>query len=185
MERTELEIVAGLWHDFFPKDKFYPQDERVTGVKLFLDFFKTDEGNRFIENTDLTTAKSVYFSVDDFSYSLPFNDFEHSLRMRPIEVIGCIGIALGVYVKVSTLYLEGKYVIQPRFYGLHSELAFSDLKSSTVGQLVTMTGHVIRVSACRPLVQSACFLCPKCMSFTESYFEDGIFMPPAECATPR
>lgn len=185
MDSQELQFVCGLWCDYFPKEVFFTRDPRLTGVVMFRDFFLSEVGRKFIEHVSLTTQRYVYFDVKLLSKKLPFNDFESSLRLRPAEVMGCLGIALSLMGKRMNPYFTESFSVKTRFYGLDNDISFNDLKSSTVGQLVSIKGHVIRVSACRPFVESASFLCAKCMQYTFTNFEDGIFMPPTVCSTAK
>jgi DNA helicase MCM8 len=133
----------------------------------------------------LATQKFVYFDIAKLDEQLPFSDFALSLRMRPVEVMGFMGIAMSLLAKEQNPHCEDLFIIHPRFYGLSEEISFGSIKSSAVGQLVSLRGHVVRVSPCRPLVLSAQFLCAKCMKYTTAKLEDGIFLPPAMCSTEK
>mmetsp|Transcript_17029 Transcript_17029/g.23413 ORF Transcript_17029/g.23413 Transcript_17029/m.23413 type:complete len:743 (+) Transcript_17029:535-2763(+) len=52
-------------------------------------------------------------------------------------------------------------------------------------KLVSVQGHVIRVSPCRPLVVRAVFHCGKCKCERWTHFEDGIYCAPAVCHTAK
>jgi len=54
-----------------------------------------------------------------------------------------------------------------------------------VFQQVSVQGHVIRVSPCRPLVVRALFHCGKCKCERWVHFEDGIYCAPAVCHTAK
>lgn len=87
------------------------------------------------------------------------------------------------------LVIEGK-VHRPRpIHVMLSDLCaprpFSDIKSVTVGQLVTVIGYVVRVTASRPMVIEGSFKCPKCGQYTQKYFRDGLFSPPNVCGTDK
>lgn len=193
MDESEIEVIASLWNEFFPQEKFFSQDPRIAGIKAFFDFLMTPPADDIISelnvlNLNYSSPQHVYINVQLLNQRVPFSDFEFSLQQRPIEVIGSLGIALSLCVvkrKQMNPFLDTKVIIRPRLYALSRDLAFGDVKSSTVGQLISLTGHVVRVSACRPLVESAAFMCSKCMQMTTSYFEDGIFMPPSICNTPK
>lgn len=151
---------------------------------MFRNFFLTDAaGQMFIDRSSLATQKYVYLNLTLFNHHLPFEDFASSLQMRPVEVMGMVGIALSLVAKNFYPHCTEAFIIRPRFYNLGSEVGFGEIKSSTVGQMVSVRGHVVRVSACHPLVESANFLCAKCMKYTFARFEDGIFMPPSVCGT--
>lgn len=186
MNPEDLAYVGVVWSEFFPKEVYLPQDPRLNGIGLFRDFFLTDSaGQKYIERTSLATQKYVYFNVTLLNQHLPFNDFDSSLQLRPVEVMGLVGIALSLVAKYFFPHCTEAFVIRPRFYNFGSEVSFGEIKSSTVGQMVSVRGHVVRVSACHPLVESANFLCAKCMKYTFTRFEDGIFVPPNVCSTPK
>ena len=152
---------------------------------MFYEFFMSDIGKTMYVADTLITQSHVFFNVFDLEEMLPFSDCEISLRLRPAEVSGFIGIALSLVARKLHPYFEGTVVIKPRFYGLNADMSFGDMKSSCVGQMVSIRGHVVRASACRPLVESAAFMCAKCMRYTHVRFEDGIFMPPPVCSTEK
>ncbi|KAJ1456897.1 MCM2/3/5 family-domain-containing protein [Pelagophyceae sp. CCMP2097] len=67
------------------------------------------------------------------------------------------------------------------------EMALSQLRSATVGRLVSVRATVTRVGAIRPLVRSACFSCAKCGAGADddslrARFEDGKYDPPSRCS---
>jgi DNA helicase MCM8 len=185
MNPAELLYIAEVWESYFPREVFIAQDPRLAGIGIFRDFFSTGEGCGLVSQDQLALQKYVYFDVDELNDKLPFSDFELSLKMRPIEVTGFVGIALSLLARAQNPHCEERFVILPRFYGLSEETSFGNINSSTVGQLVSTRGHVVRVSPCRPLVQTASFLCAKCMKYTFARLEDGIFVPPAMCSTEK
>ena len=186
MNADDLAYVGFVWSEFFPKEVYLPQDPRLAGISMFRDFFLSDPiGQHYTNAQSLATQKYVYFDVNKLSEHLPFNDFDTSLRLRPVEVMGLVGIALCLVAKSHYPHCTEAFIIRPRFYNFSSEVSFGDIKSSTVGQMLSVKGHVVRVSACHPLVESANFLCAKCMKYTSVRFEDGIFMPPNVCSTAK
>lgn len=185
MDADEISYISCIWSEYFPKEVFFQDDPRLGGVAMFRDFFLSQVGQSYYVADQLVTKKYVYFHLPQLCDQLPFNDFEMSLKLRPFEVMGFVGIALSLVAKSMHPQCSEAFIIRPRFYGLDSEVSFGDIKSSTVGQMLSVKGHVVRVSPCRPLVESADFLCAKCMKSTSVKFEDGTFMPPAICLTPK
>lgn len=186
MDAADSAYVGYVWSEFFPKEVYLPQDPRLAGISMFRDFFLFDPaGKSYAEADLLATQKYVYFNVSQLSEQLPFNDFGASLKLRPVEVMGLVGIALSLVAKAKHPHCGEAFIIRPRFYNFETEVNFGDIKASAVGQMVSVRGHVVRVSACHPLVESANFLCAKCMKYTSVRFEDGIFMPPNVCTTPK
>ena len=154
MDRQDAQILATyLWPKFFPKDKFVLQDKRVAAITMFCDFFK-GEGKALISKLDPTQEKSLYFDVSSVSQSLPFPDFIDTLRTRPNEVIGCLGCAISILkTREFSSNLSEPFCIWPRFQNFDNDWSFTDLKSGTVGQLVNISGYVVKVSPCRPLIE--------------------------------
>jgi DNA helicase MCM8 len=185
MNAEELLYIGSIWDAYFPRDVYMPHDPRLTGILIFRDFFHGQAGRALIDVEQLANQKYVHFDALELNSKLPFSDFELSLKMRPTEVMGFLGIALSMVAKEQHPHCAEPFVIRPRFYNLSTETNFGDVKSSTVGQVVSVRGHVVRVSPCRPLVESANFLCAKCMKYTFAKFEDGIFIPPAVCSTEK
>jgi DNA replicative helicase MCM subunit Mcm2 (Cdc46/Mcm family) len=85
----------------------------------------------------------------------------------------------------DTSQLNKFYSIKPKVINLKPYTPFSSLKSNISGQLVSLCGHVIRVSAAQPYVTFGIFKCSKCQSLTKQTFVDGIFQPPTQCSTPK
>ncbi|KAL3137862.1 hypothetical protein ABBQ38_005115 [Trebouxia sp. C0009 RCD-2024] len=55
------------------------------------------------------------------------------------------------------------------------------LKSSSIGKVVSVKGTVVRISAVKPLIQSMTFTCTRCGGDLEVRFIDGIYSPPTSC----
>ena len=124
-----------LWRQFFPqKDMFNKEDKRIKAVEMFYAFFADNEigslllyrsYNRIMRHNSLSSntlssKRSIYFNTSQLCRVLPFPDFVTTLRTRPNEVIGCMGIAISVL-------LEQKYpqavstrptAFTPRFVGV-------------------------------------------------------------------
>ena len=83
--------------------------------------------------------------------------------------------------------MKGKEVVvlRPRFLRLGLSVPFEKLKVSSVGQLVTVTGHVVRVAPARPFIEGAYFACSGCRQDTWNTFENGLFQPPSKCMTDK
>ncbi len=185
MNQEEVRIVKCLWDKYFYQETFIAGDKRIGAIQLFQNFLSSAEGKALSGNINFSLDKNVYFDVQTLNNALPFPDFEATLTSRPIEVLGCIGMALSLIVNKENPYLPEVIMMRCRFYNLKTSLPFGDLKSSSVGQLVSLEGHVVKASACHPLVESAAYQCSKCQKATWVSFEDGVYMPPDVCATPK
>ena len=63
--------------------------------------------------------------------------------------------------------------------------SFSDLKSGSLGTLVSVVGYVVRISQSHHMINGATYVCGKCDSNFVHYFEDGVFVPPVTCPVPK
>lgn len=68
---------------------------------------------------------------------------------------------------------------------LHPTSTFSDLKSGSLGRLVSIVGYVIRVSHSHHMVTGATHVCGKCEANFMHYYEDGVMVPPTVCPIPK
>ena len=188
MNKSHVVIIRTLWGRFFPKDKFSVHDKRLDAISLFYDFFLDSSGSKLIDQLDLANDNSsIYFDVGLLNDLLPFPDFMQTLQTQPNEVIGCFGLALSVLKthKLSNNLAE-PFCIWPRFQNFGTfDLPFGDLKSGTVGKLVSIKGYVVRAGPCKPLIEQGCFQCNKCLRNTWVSFEDGVFQPPDQCGTEK
>lgn len=82
-----------------------------------------------------------------------------------------------------TSKLENFYAIRPKIINLEPYTPFSALKSNISGQLISLCGHVIRVSPAQPYVTIGAFKCSKCHTIIRKTFNDGIYSPPTQCST--
>ncbi len=185
MDPVDSRILKTLWTQYFPKETFVVQDSRIGAIQLFQEYFQSDIGVEQTDNLNCCIGNTIYFDVQQLNGTLPFPDFEATLVARPNEVLGCTGLALSLIVNKKNPYLPEYVAIRCRFFNLASILPYGDLKSSSVGQFVSLEGHVVKASACHPLVESAAFLCAKCQQPTMVAFEDGVYLPPDVCATPK
>lgn len=60
-------------------------------------------------------------------------------------------------------------------------LPFAELKAFQIGKFVTVRGHVVRVSAVRPLVRQLAFRCARCRGLSVVAVRDGVFRGLAKC----
>ncbi len=178
-------IVEKLWKIYYPKDIYDPKDGRMELVKALIAFFKSSEGARFLDGKDLGKSGTIHFNLQEMIEHFPFDDIESTLIHRPTEFSGALGIAISDIANSMNPYLEEPIVKIPAFFNLSRSLTFSDIKSTTVGQLISLEGHVVKVAPCRPLVIEGEFKCAKCLNSTIVPFEDGIYYPPTVCATKK
>jgi len=190
LDRQSVLICETLWRKYFPcpRDTFQTTDRRLAAVDLFMAFFGVGgDGHALVKDVDPAREPSVFFDVAAMTQLLPFPDFVPTLRRQPNEVIGCMGLAISV-LKTKELAgsnLHEPFCVWPRFQNLPgADTEFGELRSGIVGQLVSLSGYVVKVSACRPLIEGGSFHCAKCDHRTWATFEDGVFTPPESCQGP-
>jgi DNA replicative helicase MCM subunit Mcm2 (Cdc46/Mcm family) len=186
-----IELCEALWSNFFPKDKFNKQDARIHPIELFLNAF--ERNNEIWSSQSPLERKFVTFRLEDLRSCLNFHDFDATLINQPCEVLGSLGIAISVAVYRRSSQATAHHTVDnPRFSivpihvrvtNIGNPINYSEIKSSKVGQLISISGYVTKISPIRPLVQYAKFLCAKCMSLQSVYQEDGVFNPPSSCST--
>jgi DNA replicative helicase MCM subunit Mcm2 (Cdc46/Mcm family) len=178
------EVLEKLWTTFYPLEIYDPKDSRNELIQILIDFFQSDEnGKRFLLGRNLGVTGTIHFNVQEMNKFFPFPDVEAVVIQKNIEFSGTIGLALSCIANTLFPYLEIPIIKYPAFYNLSKSLFFSDVKSTTVGKLISLKGHVVKVSPCRPLVIEGEFRCSKCLQNTRMKFLDGIFNPPVQCKT--
>jgi DNA replicative helicase MCM subunit Mcm2 (Cdc46/Mcm family) len=178
------EILEKLWTTFYPLEIYDPKDSRNELIEILVDFFQNDEnGKRFVLGRNMGVTGTIHFNVQEMNKFFPFPDVEAVVIQKNIEFSGTIGLALSYIANTLFPYLEIPIIKYAAFYNLSKSLSFSDVKSTTVGKLISLKGHVVKVSPCRPLVIEGEFRCSKCLQNTRMKFLDGIFNPPVQCKT--
>ena len=127
----------------------------------------------------------IALSVQDLNKYLPFDDVEIILTSSPQEVIACYSLAVSRLANVWTPYMDPPILIHVSVHSLSAVTSFGEIKSSTVGRLVCVEGHVVRVSMARPLLVQGGFKCAKCEQSNWVCFEDGIYDVPPQCRTKK
>lgn len=75
--------------------------------------------------------------------------------------------------------------IYAQLQNLQPSSSFCDLKSGSLGRLVSIVGYVVRISQSHHMIMGATYVCGKCETNFVHYFEDGVFVPPVVCPTPK
>ena len=184
LNAAEFNLLKKLWSAFFPGDALPTDrvsDNRCRGSAEFLKFFRDEaRGKPLLLGAEWRNQGSVYFDCVVLSIALGFHDFLSSLASRPLEITGTMGIALGLLADKLFPYGE-PMVIRPRFTNFDPETPYEMLKSSIIGQLVSIKGYVVKVSPPVALVEAAQFVCSACGYDQWVRFPDGIFTPPEMC----
>lgn len=179
-------LYARLWSYFFPVDKFTTCDTRLDLIRLLHDFFLNNEAGKVVLNgIPLNFSHIHHFDMNLMKSCLPFGDFEAAVIDNPIEFNACLGLAISAIASQRSPYLEDPIIITSAFFNLSQNLSFGDIKADTVGRLVALDGHVVKVSPSTLMVEKGAFKCPKCMKVMMVSFVDGVYSPPQHCETPR
>ena len=120
----------------------------------------------------------------------PFHkEFHESLRTNPHAILNAIGLALCLVHSHQTPTAgpagdsESTFFIQPRVCNVTPSIPLINLKASSLGKFICVRGNVVHVSAVRPLVIDAEFICPKCEAPIKQIFPDGKYKQPVRCST--
>jgi DNA helicase MCM8 len=189
----DVDIAKALWNRYFANPLADAQDTRLAVVDVFYMFFQTHGAHLFpLHHTrPRETESSVYLKVAEMAHLISasgIKDFEAFLRSRPMETIGCVGVAMSLLHERKYGHARlGKQLatLRPRFLNLGDPIPYENLKVCSVGQLVTVVGHVVRVSPTRPFIEGAYFACGGCGEDTWANFENGLYQPPARCSSDK
>ena len=182
----EFGLVCRLWRNFFPHDlePSTKDDQRVRLASTFFEFFMDQRtGGRLLTGVEWCNHGNVFFDCHQLETLFNFQDFMMLLRTRPYEMIGSIGFALGLVADRRFPFGE-PLVLTPRFAQFEQPTPYAKLKSNIIGQLCSLRGYVVKVSAPRPLIEGAQFVCGKCGKGAWVRFQDGIYEPPQGCSVP-
>lgn len=181
LSEAEVESLSKeLWIAFFPLQDPSAIVPMMAHIKHLYCFFNASPdgktliaqstAERWCTQTNLdggsgSNSYYIYFKARELAdvilyAGLSGTAFEDYLHMHPMEVLGCLGIALSLiaYMQTRVPYDTGRVLtaVRVRFVDLSPIhcYSFTDLKANAVGRLVSIRGHVIRVSAARPLILS-------------------------------
>mmetsp|Transcript_16885 Transcript_16885/g.25435 ORF Transcript_16885/g.25435 Transcript_16885/m.25435 type:complete len:458 (-) Transcript_16885:1453-2826(-) len=193
MSENELKFIAAIWTAFFPNDIFHPSDKRIGGIASFKSYILSSGKHLLSDPNQIIMKGTVELDLIELSDIMPFNDFIPTLRTQPNEVLGCLGLAISCVIafhiaKRKQSHIASNisaYTIRPQIINLYPRTPYCDLKSNMSGQLVSLTGYVIRVAAPQPYVTVGSFRCPKCGNIVRKPFQDGIMSPPTQCSNSK
>jgi len=119
-------------------------------------------------------------------------DLYLALEMAPAEALGCLASALHAAALLSAEGAAALPALQPTlphsrvrvhlFNLAHTRLPFRAVRGNRVGQLASVKGTVIRVSAVRSLVTHMAFACATCGFRQLLPAPDGVVQPPGGCS---
>jgi hypothetical protein len=172
-------LLSKLWPRYFPNEQLGPtngarKDGRVTIVEHFLTFFlDTRHQQRYLRMEGWVRDGPVQFDVLDLAAAVAFPDFLTFVIEKPREVGGCLGLSLSllaVEVLPSSqgggITFDQPWAMKACFANLGTESPYENINSASVGRLLALRGHVVRVSPPRPLVTAGAFCCARCSQDT-------------------
>lgn len=204
-DAIDLRLLKSLWLEFFSldnegdieklPDSYFKQHDRYGAIQAFKNFFDNQclcQGKhnifshkcilRNLQKTAHLEELNVTLDMSQMSASFQYDDFMSTLVSDPAEVMGCLNMAISLLIwefsNAAVNFPCMPFPIYARLTKLPCQMSsFSDLKANACGRLVAIKGHVIRVSACSPLIAKGIFKCVKCSEITAKIFHDGIFAP--------
>lgn len=185
MNQMEMNILATLWAKVFLNDEFSHNDDRVSKIGFIYTKFQSSESSLLFGKQDILFSSIILVDIEELCRLCNIPDLYDEIITRPSEVISILSLSLSLLRMKKDPYLDDFKIIHPRLYNFKTNTSLSEIKSGLVGQLVSVEGHVVRVSPCRPLVTMACFCCAKCQKSKWYQLDDGIFSPPLICSTPK
>lgn len=178
------------WELYFADEHIMSYDEPTVDV-----LFEVIGALMRIFSTSLRRSIGTKETVEKNNFVVPLNcgdirpglgdpDFslEPNLTESPDLIVNAIGLALWGVLYGSVPEQDRPYRrVIPRLYHKHKVLPIRKLKSTTIGQFVSLSGTVIRTSNIKPMVVALQFECSKCsMSIRRPIF-DGKFSSPSLC----
>jgi DNA helicase MCM8 len=181
----QMEMIYKLWIQFEKRELL--NEKKLDLITMLLEFFQSSDGQNLLKSTDsnMGCSGTIYFNVQDLNESLPFGDFEKVLNQIPRDISAVLSVSLSIICNKLHPYLDEPIVKRVAFYNLLKTYSFADIKSTTVNQMISLEGHVVKVAPVRPLVMGGEFRCVKCRQDVYMNFEDGIYQTPNMCATAK
>ncbi|KAG2492281.1 hypothetical protein HYH03_009521 [Edaphochlamys debaryana] len=193
------------WADYFPPDEYKPSDRRAELIIELLAFLATSAGAKFVEALRPCGLGSYSLEVDfaALEYQGGSENLLPAFDGAPVEALGCLAVAVheaafalgkGRLLPGSSSSFVGGPACAPgqvpppgrisvRLVNhTPSQTTIRQLRSSSIGKLVTLRGTVVRATPVRPLVERMDFVCAKCGSSVGVPFVDGVFTAPTKCS---
>ncbi|KAK6099497.1 hypothetical protein MT418_000910 [Batrachochytrium dendrobatidis] len=180
------------WHLYLPNDEFSYDGELVAVVRQFQVYFTALFDRKYETDSQeaydrLVSQPLMPVDYKDVSSTLP--DFDTRLKTRPLQLLGCMGLAAtAVAMKLRRIDEDfdpvyDRKIVRIMHYPLATPL--KDLKASLMGKFISVRGTVVRVSSIRPLTTQIAMRCTKCDNSQTQVLQDGKFGLPVKCETFR
>jgi DNA helicase MCM8 len=181
---TDDEVIKEVWALYF-SSTFESAANQTQAVKLFVKTFR-EHGTTLFPKDDCGRAD---YGRGDACLRYPelqkafsfFDDFGYVLCDNPSATLPALSMALAVTQHGNAPRRPDHRRVHARIVGLPRDTHLADLKSHSVGKLISVSGNVARASTVRPLVMTLPFTCGKCGDVMVETLEDGRFDPPTSC----
>ncbi|KAG0091651.1 DNA replication licensing factor mcm8 [Podila epicladia] len=172
------------WDQYLPQHDYHIGHEFNVWIKEFQQYFLRallTHGLNTMEEIRTKHVAIVNFHALVQGCLLP--DLELLLRTRPMDVLGCMALAVISIVDSNTSPAEERVDdIVVRIAQFDAVVTRSkDLKAHLIGNLVTVNGTVVRTSGVNPLCTKMAFTCNSCQEVQTLDFPDSKFIQPTSC----
>jgi len=181
--------ALAVWPLYFPGEAFDPKDRRAELIEALVGFFATADGAslaRLSPNEACGYACALDFAL--LQQRCGVADVFIALQVAPAEALGCLAASLHAVNLCASQSppglpppLAASRVRVHLFNYAASKAPFRAVRSNAVGQLVTVRGTVVRVSAVRSLVTALPYACAACGTRQLVALPDGLLRPPRRC----
>ncbi|KAK8941695.1 hypothetical protein KSP40_PGU011360 [Platanthera guangdongensis] len=186
LERNEdANTAASLWPFYFPEAEFAIEDKKFKLVSKFTDFLSSPQSATILSNVHYDTCVFIPIDFKQLQTVCWVDEFYVALKEAPKEALLCMGAAahMALLLKGKDCHIDDVEKINIRLYNHpDSAITLKNLKSASIGKLVSVRGTVVKVSTVRPLVTQMDFTCAKCGDITTRVFPDGKFSPTVSCS---
>ncbi|EEH60762.1 uncharacterized protein MICPUCDRAFT_12229 [Micromonas pusilla CCMP1545] len=192
--------VPPSWNNYFPEVRFAPDDRRAELVGTLARFFSSDVGFELVKPVRIHAERELFLELDyeALKARADIPDLFAALELAPAEAMPCVRAAVHEVIHNSPIgrkelpHLQvspaaAKVITRPPRVDVHLynhpevQIKFSELKSKTIGKLVSIRGTVTRVARVMPFAKSLTFTCDKCDASQVVHLVDGKYAEPESC----
>ncbi|DBA93068.1 TPA: DNA replication licensing factor mcm8, variant 3 [Trebouxia sp. C0005] len=183
------QIVPEAWSLYFPDEEFSLDDRRAVLLQDLLP--RLTSLTRWLaerlQPQQVTGRHRLSIGFEELQKVCSSSELSAALDLQPVEALACLGAAAHQVLfnpQAQQVLPEGieplKIVV--RLEGHPSSMRhIRQLKSSSIGKIVSVKGTVVRISAVKPLIQCMTFTCTRCGGEHQMRFPEGIYTPPTGC----
>ena len=107
-----VDVIAVLWHYYFPKEAFNPADPRLGSIAILLEVF--DSALEYVLSRLDQRRGILRLQAPYILSKVPFEDFRGILVTQPNEVLGCMVRSI---VTWSSFFMAMLMFVQPTATG--------------------------------------------------------------------